>query len=77
MGSNLFYTKELTDSQKDRVDLVRMNFTQLYNYLDSEIPTSREKSLYITKMEEACMWAIKAISREENPEDIEVIGDED
>lgn len=74
MGTNKFYSKELSDSQRDRIDTVRSNFTQLFDYLDSEIPNGREKSLYITKMEEACMWAVKAISLDET---IELIGDED
>ena len=64
MGTDRFYSKELTEKQKDSIQLIRQNFTQLYDYLDSEIPTSREKSLYTTKMEEACMWAIKAVSIE-------------
>ena len=62
MGTDRFYSKQLTDKQKDSIQLIRQNFTQLYDYLDSEIPTSREKSLYTTKMEEACMWAVKAVS---------------
>ena len=70
MGTDRFYSKQLTEKQKDSVQLIRQNFTQLYDYLDSEIPTSREKSLYTTKMEEACMWAVKAVSAYE-PVDFE------
>lgn len=74
MGTDKFYNNhDLTDDQLDRMDLIRSNFSQLYDYLDTAIMPCREKSLYATKLEEACMWAIKAISREE----IEVIGDED
>ena len=72
MGTNSFYAKNLTDDQLDRVDTVRQNFSQLFDYLDSEIPTGREKALYKTKLEEACMWAVKAIS-EEKTEEIEII----
>lgn len=68
MGTDRFYSKELTDNQKDRVNLVRQNFTALYDYLDGEIPSGREKSLYITKLEEACMWAVKAIAEEKETE---------
>lgn len=70
MGTDRFYSKQLTDDQKDRIDTVRSNFTQLYDYLDGEIPNGREKSLYTTKMEEACMWAVKAVSREKKDENI-------
>lgn len=66
MGTDKFYAKALTDEQKDRIDTIRQNFTQLYNFLDSEIPSGREKSLYATKMEEACMWAVKAVSNHES-----------
>lgn len=68
MGTDRFYSKELTDNQKDRVNLVRQNFTALYDYLDGEIPSGREKSLYTTKLEEACMWAVKAIAEEKETE---------
>ena len=64
MGTDRFYSKELTPSQTMKVDCIRSNFTMLFNNLDDGIPDSREKSLYITKMEEACMWAIKAVSNE-------------
>ena len=68
MGTDRFYSKELTDKQKDSIQLIRQNFTQLYDYLDSEIPAGREKSLYTTKLEEACMWAVKAIAEEKEIE---------
>lgn len=70
MGTDRFYARAITDGQKDRIDLIRQNFTQLYDFLDSEIPSGREKSLYTTKLEEACMWAVKAVSNYE-PVDFE------
>lgn len=70
MGTDKFYAKALTNEQKDKIDLIRQNFTQLYDYLDGEIPYGREKSLYTTKLEEACMWAVKAVSNYE-PVDFE------
>ena len=69
MGTDKFYSKELTEKQKENADYIRMNFTALYDYLDSFIPDSREKSLYQTKLEEACMWAIKAIASEKTEEE--------
>ena len=69
MGTEKFYSRnELTEDQLDRIDVVRSNFAQLYDFLDNVIMTSREKSLYATKLEESCMWAVKAISREEEIE---------
>ena len=42
-------------------------FLHSYNIINKEIAkNSREKSLAITKLEEAQFWAIKGITREEN-----------
>lgn len=64
MGTDRFYSKELNIEQKMRVELIKEGFKALYDHLDEHILDGREKSLYITKMEEACMWAVKAVSRE-------------
>lgn len=64
MGTDRFYSKELSPVQMMKVDCIRSNFTLLFNDLDDGIPEGREKSLYITKLEEACMWAIKAVANE-------------
>lgn len=64
MGTGKFYSREVTEGQKYRIDQVQYNFSMLYDYMDKFIPEGREKSLYTTKLEEACMWAVKAISTE-------------
>ena len=69
MGTDKFYSRTLNDEQKDDVNFIQQNFTALYDYLDDMIPDGREKSLYTTKLEEACMWAVKAISRKEMEEE--------
>ena len=66
MGTDRFYSKELTNNQKEDVKIVKHNFTMMF---DGLIPEGREKSLYITKLEEACMWATKAIANEKKEED--------
>ena len=68
MGTDRFYAKTITTEKADRIDTIRQSFTQMYDYLDSVIPIGREKSLYVTKLEEACMWAVKAISEEKEIE---------
>lgn len=65
-----FYSKELTEEQLDRVNHIKKNFTELYNWINACIPEGREKDLYTTKLEEACMWAVKAVSNYE-PVDFE------
>lgn len=63
MGTGRFYGYEINAEQKERIKFVQQNFTDLYDYLDIYIPEGREKSLYTTKLEEACMWAVKGMSR--------------
>ena len=57
---------EVTKEQQDRIDLIRSSFSNMYDVIDINCKNSRETSLAITKLEEAQMWAIKGITREEN-----------
>ena len=72
MGTDIFDSIELDDVQKQNMQIIRKSFADMYDQLDNIIPYGREKSLYETKLEEACMWAIKALSREEygNPKNL-------
>lgn len=56
---------ETTKEQKEKIDKIRIAFSNMYDTLDILCKNSREKSLAITKLEEAQFWAIKGISREE------------
>lgn len=68
MGTDKFYSREVSEDQKYRIGEVQHNFAMLYDYMNNFIPEGREKSLYTTKLEEACMWAEIAISNEEKEE---------
>ncbi len=50
--------------QQERIDQIRDCFQDLYDSIDELCKDSRERSLAITKLEEAQFWAIKGISRE-------------
>ena len=56
---------ETTEEQKERIDKIRIAFSNMYDTIDNLCKNSREKSLVMTKLEEAQFWAIKGISREE------------
>lgn len=56
---------ETTKEQKEKIDKIRIAFSNMYDTVDNLCKNSREKSLVITKLEEAQFWAIKGISREE------------
>lgn len=59
---NAIYKEET----KEKIDTTREEFTKITTYILENLKDSREKSLVLTKLEEACMWAIKGITREEN-----------
>ena len=56
---------EATKEQQDKIDLIRSSFSNMYDVIDINCKNNRETSLAITKLEEAQMWAIKGITREE------------
>lgn len=52
------------EEQKERIKRTRKAFTNVTAFVLENMKDSREKSLTLTKLEEACMWAIKGITRE-------------
>lgn len=59
---------KITEEQKEKINKIRLRFSDIYNCIEKICENSREKSLAITKLEEAQFWAIKGISREEKYE---------
>ena len=53
------------EDQNDRYDTLRMFARQYAFKIDELCPDSREKSLALTKLEEASMWANASIARNE------------
>ena len=52
-------------NQADRYGLIRAAGLELAAFIDVQCPESREKSLALTKIDEAVMWANAAIARRE------------
>lgn len=53
------------EGQPERYTAIREKAKQLAMFIDGNCPPSREKSLAITKLEEAVMWANASIARNE------------
>lgn len=53
------------DDQPQRYDRIRGNAAMLADVINESCPDSREKSLAITNLEQATMWANAAIARNE------------
>jgi len=53
------------EDQAERYGLIRKEAHDLADTIDIYCPESREKSLAITKLEEAVMWANASIARNE------------
>jgi len=56
---------KVSKEQEDKIELIRNSFSNMYDVLDVNCKKNREVSLAYTKLEEAQMWAIKGITREE------------
>lgn len=60
---NAIYLED--EDQKKKIADTRDSFAQVADFILANLKDSREKSLALTKLEEACMWAIKGITRED------------
>ena len=61
---SIFSNNTLTTDQSNRIEKVRAYFTMTLTALDELVPYGKERGIMIEKLEEACMWAVKGISRE-------------
>jgi len=52
----------LTNDQTEAINQTRISFEEIEARVEMYVPAGREKALTLTKLEEACHWAIKAIS---------------
>ena len=57
---------EVDNDKQNRINDVKLIFSNIYDFIETTCKPSRETSLVMTKLEEAQFWAIKGISREVN-----------
>ena len=57
---------EVDNDKQNRINDVRLIFSNIYDFIETTCKPSRETSLAMTKLEEAQFWAIKGITREVN-----------
>ena len=62
---NRFTYHDPKDRQSERYEHLRNSGRMLAEYINEECPDSREKSIALTKVEEAIMWANASIARNE------------
>ena len=61
IGEDVMGNVEMDEFQRDQARVIRANFADTYDQVCMAVHPSPERSLALTKLEEACMWAIKAI----------------
>lgn len=54
-----FKYHQLNDAGAAACDKIREGFTSLLDLVEATIPASRERSLAVTKLQEACNWAVR------------------
>ena len=52
------------EESKEKIENTRNAFATITDFVLENCQDSREKSLTLIKLEEACMWCIKGITRE-------------
>lgn len=62
-GRFIYYPVDTEKRQKDH-GFVRMSLEDVAHKLNETLPEGREKSLVMTKLEEAMFWANAAIARQ-------------
>lgn len=61
-----FYPMPASEVKEQRLNAIRRKFATIAGQINRECHNSREKSLALTKLEEAAMWTEKAIKREDS-----------
>ncbi len=55
-----FQTHDLSAAGIEACTTLRAAFTNLLTTIEETVPAGRERSLVVTKLQEACNWAVRA-----------------
>lgn len=55
-----------TEKSMQVITKFRQNISNFYESVINDLPDSREKSVFVTKLEEASMWGIKSVVHNQN-----------
>lgn len=64
LGNMITTNYSLDDKQKERLKVIKNGYEDLINLIDNSLLNGREKSLVITKLQEALMWTTRSIAVE-------------
>lgn len=62
---NIYTYHAPKEDQQERYERIRFKAKMLAAFINEKCPDSREKSIAMTKLEEAVMWANASIARNE------------
>lgn len=57
-----FIGHALDDDALRALDRIRAAFSDLLDAVDRDVPASRERSIVVTSLQEACMWAVRGVA---------------
>jgi len=57
-----FEVAGINDHQLAAIQELRLQFSQLLETVEAHVPAGRERAIVATKLQEACMFAIRGIS---------------
>lgn len=59
----LFGSTALDDEQRVKVEVIYREFVKLAEYVDELVPEGRSKSIVLTNLQQAKMWAVNGIAK--------------
>ena len=57
----VFTPVDVNEVQQTNIDIIQEAFGVILGNVTNHVPVGREQAIVITKLEEACMWAVKGI----------------